>query len=120
MFLKCAGLRWLLIDEISTAGLMVLGILERNTRKACASQMHSVDRDGEERCWGGVNLIVCGDWWQLQAVLQKSICRNPFLRDYESMEMRIRDMFWQLCDETIPHGQSVTLFFDCIDTVCKM
>ena len=36
MFLKCAALRWLLIDEISTAGLKILGLL---AREACEKRV---------------------------------------------------------------------------------
>ena len=31
--------RWLIIDEISTAGLLLLGLLEKHMRKACANQI---------------------------------------------------------------------------------
>jgi hypothetical protein len=115
MFLKCAGIRWILIDEISTAGLMILGLLEKTMRKSCSSQLHATDGDGDERCWGGVNIIICGDWWQLQAVMQKSICRNPFLKDCISLEARIRDMFWQFGAETIPSRRD--LLFELVQQV---
>ena len=32
---ECASMRWGTIDEISTAALMVLGVLEKHTRKGC-------------------------------------------------------------------------------------
>ena len=34
MYNKCISLRWLFIDEVSTASLYVLGVSEKNVRKA--------------------------------------------------------------------------------------
>ena len=81
---------------------MLLGLVEQYARKGCAGQIHAKDKKGMERCFGGLNLVTGGDWMQLPAVLQKSIFRNPFLQDYESPEERIKNMFWQIDEETIP------------------
>ena len=94
MYNKTLSLRWILADEISTAALSVLGILEKNLRKAKENTEGANKEDGTVRDWGGVNLIVAGDWLQLPAVCAKSIFRNPFLKDYEPIERRILDMFW--------------------------
>ena len=102
MFLKCASMCWGTIDEINTAGLTVLGLLEKHTRKGCRGQLHAKDRQGNERAFGGINWVFAGDWLQLPAVAQKNIFRNPFLKDYLSPEERIKNMFWQLDDETMP------------------
>ena len=67
-FLKCLSLRWLIPDEISTSGLIVLGILESNVRKACRQHLHAYNKQGEARAWGGLNLIISGDWLQLPPV----------------------------------------------------
>ena len=68
LFLKCLSLRWLIPDEISTSGLIVLGILESNVRKACRQHLHAYNKQGEARAWGGLNLIISGDWLQLPPV----------------------------------------------------
>ena len=102
MFLKCITKRWLIMDEISAASLYLLGLVEKNTRKGCQGQLYARNAAGDARAWGGLNLLVGGDWLQLPPVAAKSIFRNPFLKDYQSPERRIRDMFWYLDDETIP------------------
>ena len=102
MFLKCISKRWLIMDEISAAALFLLGLVEKNIRKGCQGQFYARNAAGEARAWGGLNLVIGGDWLQLPPVAAKSIFRNPFLKDYASPERRIRDMFWHLDDETIP------------------
>ena len=77
---------------------MVLGIMEKHLRKAKENIDGAHNADGEVRDWGGVNLVVGGDWLQLPALCEKSIFRNPFLKDYEPIERRILDMFWHLND----------------------
>lgn len=89
---KAAGLRFLIIDEISTAALKLLGTLEKHTAQARQSLQFAMDHLGELLHWGGVNLIVVGDWLQLPAVCAKSIFRNPFLKDYFRVERNILDM----------------------------
>ena len=92
---KAAAIRFLIIDEISTAALKVLGILEKHTLTAKEGTPGAEDEDeklGGTRPWGGANLIVGGDWLQLPAVCAKSIFRNPFMRDYITVERRILNM----------------------------
>ena len=72
---------------------------------------YAADRQGYARDWGGVNLIVGGDWLQLPPVLAKSIFRNPFLKEYTAVEHRILDMFWNLGD-TKPIPSSRNLLFE--------
>ena len=98
MYNKAAGKRWLIVDEISTAASYVSGVMEKNVRKARQGTEFSMDAAGEERDWGGVNLIVGGDWLQLPPVRAKSIFRNPFLKGYVSVERHILNMFWPLED----------------------
>ena len=93
---KAASLRFLIIDEISTSALHVLGILEKHLTVARQGLPFAEGVDAESHAWGGVNLVVAGDWLQLPAVCAKSIFRNPFLKDYETVERRILNMFWNL------------------------
>ena len=93
MYTKCEVLRVLLIDEISTASLQVLGTMESHVRRARAGLQWSSDASGEPRDWGGVNLAIFGDWNQLPAVAAKSIFRNPFQKDYSDPEKNVLGMF---------------------------
>ena len=103
MYTKCEVLRVLLIDEISTASLQVLGCMESNMRRARSGLAWSTDSNGEPRDWGGVNLGIFGDWLQLPAVAAKSIFRNPFLKDYTETEKYILGMFWGLSEYQHPY-----------------
>ncbi len=46
-----------------------------------------------------MNGIFCGDWLQLPPVCQKSIFRNPYLKDYETIEKKVLNAFWNLSEE---------------------
>ena len=94
MYTKCEVLRMLLIDEISTASLQLLGTMESHVRRARSGLQWSSDAKGEPRDWGGVNLAVFGDWNQLPPVAAKSIFRNLFLKGYSDPEKNILGMFW--------------------------
>ena len=65
----------------SIAALYVLGILEKHTTVARQGLPFACDADGEAFAFGGVNVVIAGDWLQLPAVKAKSIFRNPFLKD---------------------------------------
>ena len=100
---KSAALRFLIIDEISTASLYVLGVMQKHLTLARQGMPFASAEDGSQFAWGGVNLVVGGDWLQLPAVLAKSIFRNPFLKDYETVERDILNMFWNVdTEEPIP------------------
>ena len=51
--------------------------------------------DGSRIPFGGVNIIFCGDWWQLPPVRAPAIFSNPFLDKYEASEQRVLQMFWK-------------------------
>ena len=100
----------MIVDEISTASLYVAGIMEKNVRKARQGTDFSMDASGDIHDWGGVNLIVGGDWLQLPPVCAKSIYCNPFLKDYVPVERRILNMFWQMENvKGIPPNQNCFL-----------
>ena len=94
VYLRCLAQRWLVADEISSAPLDVLGLLESNTRRASKRKPYAVRPDGLPRPLGGLNLVLCGDWWQLPPVASPSIFSNPFLTGYSPGEQRILRMFW--------------------------
>ena len=74
--------RWLFIDEVEAVGAEILGSVEQNTSEAARRKLYKF-RGGKEdvthqRCFGGLNLCLFGDLWQLPPVLQVSISSNPF------------------------------------------
>ena len=77
LFLKVQGMRWLVVDEASTASLRILDLLDSYLRRACSR--HPYAKAGKKpRPFGGINLIFSGDLWQLPPVKGKSIFSNPF------------------------------------------
>ena len=70
LFLKVQGMRWIIIDEASTASLTILDLIDSYLRRACSRQPFA--RQGrQERPFGGINFIFAGDLWQLPPVKGK-------------------------------------------------
>lgn len=77
LFERVLGIRWLVIDEASTASLTLLGLLDSYLRRACSR--HPYARRGKlQMPFGGINLILAGDLWQLPPVRGKAIFSDPF------------------------------------------
>ena len=95
LFTRAQSIRWLLIDEISTLGPLVLGIFDTNLRRARARQPYAKRNDGMNRPFGGVNFRLCGDWLQLPPVRALGIYSNPFTADMEFPEQRVMEYFWR-------------------------
>ena len=110
MYDRCLSQRWLIMDEISTGALYILGIMEKHVSKARDGKSFSRDLQDNLRSWGGLNLVCGGDWSQLPPVLAKSIFRNPFKVDYEAPERRILNMFWKLQGSDAIPSQTRFLF----------
>ena len=74
LYLRYEHLRWIFIDEVSTAGTPLLAHFENNVRRSTRQEhtwaMRSATR---ERRWGGVNVVYCGDFWQFRPVRATSI-----------------------------------------------
>ena len=96
MYLKCENLRFVLIDEIENLGAETLAIVDVQTRKAAQpgfKQRPNASKAFLDRPFGGLNLLMLGDWWQLPPVLQKSLCGTPFVaHSHEAQGMLA--MFW--------------------------
>ena len=96
MHVKCASLRFLLIDEIEATGAEVLADLE----SAVQAHGNKIFRRDENmllpKPWGGVNVFMFGDFWQLPPVGQIPIMSNPFQEKVlESARLNyIMSMFW--------------------------
>ena len=52
-----------------------------------------VSRELRHRPFGGLNLLMFGDWWQLPPVMQTSLCANPFPKHVHGVQ-RMLDLFW--------------------------
>ena len=119
-FVQYQRLRWIIIDECSTVGLEVLGTLEKKithatrekgtwkiraagtdakpaAHRAAARRSHTTSVSGltgEDRPFGGNNLIVTGDMWQFPPVKATAVFQNPFVTA-ESVQVRaLQKFFW--------------------------
>ena len=80
LFLNALGMRWLVVDEVSTASLVILGLLESYLRRACTRHPYARRRDGVQRPFGGINIVFAGDFWQLPPVRAHAIFPTPSRR----------------------------------------
>ena len=83
---------------------MPFGVLEKHVRQARDKKPYSQRprRRGllRARPFGGINTVLCGDWWQLPPVKQVSLCSNPFdVKSHQSQRMQA--MFWTRGPNTI-------------------
>ena len=80
---KCGALRFLFIDEVEAVGAELLGQLEHNVRAHISSQNSFKYADKEQRYprfFGGVNVVLLGDFWQLRPPGQIAIMSDPTSR----------------------------------------
>ena len=76
LFLNSTGIRWIIIDEISTLSPGLLGLLDAYLRRACCR--HPYARIGaRRRSFGGINIVFAGDFWQLPPVQGIPSSRTP-------------------------------------------
>ena len=79
LFLQALGMRWLIIDEISTVAPEFLGLLDLYLRRACSRHPFLCRQRGAgKRPFGGINMIFAGDFWQPKLVKLISLFLNPF------------------------------------------
>ena len=79
LFLQVLGMRWIIIDEISTVSPELLGLLDLYLRRACSRHPFLRRPHGaSKRPFGGINIIFAGDFWQLTPVKSISLFANPF------------------------------------------
>ena len=113
MTIKCGKLRFLFIDEIEATGADIIGALEGHVTFHISSQSpfkYSWEMNDEgalkkshlPRCFGGVNVIFLGDFWQLNPTGQIALMSNPY-NDKVLANAKanfIMTMFWRQADET--------------------
>ena len=101
LYERCLGVRWLLIDESSTLSPMLLGLLDSYLRRACKRHVYARRPDKSWRPFGGLNVLLCGDLWQLPPVKSVSIFSNPFKKDLQFTEQRTLQMLWKRGEDSI-------------------
>ena len=78
LFNRCLNLRWILIDEISMVSAELLYELQYLVRQAVRRQgTYKVRSDRSIRPFGGVNVLLFGDFWQLRPVRATPLFEPP-------------------------------------------
>ena len=82
---KCQSLRFLFIDEAEALGAGIIGRVELNVSTATRPQWYKYRLNRRTdlsalRVFGGINLVLLGDFWQLAPVQGVSLRSNPFGR----------------------------------------
>ena len=95
LFERVQSLRWLLVDEIEALAAAVFGILDSNLTRALQRSPYAKRRDGSNRPFGGLNLSVSGDWWQLPPVRAIGFYSNPFSSEMDYSEQVAMSFFWR-------------------------
>ena len=78
---RCASLKLLFIDEIETCDIQLLAQVEE--KQVACSARHDMfaseggDSQNAKRLWGGVNVVMTGDWWQLTPTGGVAVMSNP-------------------------------------------
>ena len=75
---RCQSLRFLLVDEISMISAQLFGQLELIMAKVIRRRSpYRTRSDGTSRPFGGVNVLLFGDWWQLKPVTGTALFSDP-------------------------------------------
>lgn len=97
MTVRCGALRFIFIDEVEATGAETIGQLEHNVRFHVPSKnLFKYDIHKKIRIFGGINVCLIGDLWQLRPTGQVAIMSNPFsTKAMENAKARtIMSMFW--------------------------
>jgi len=85
---KMSLLRYIFIDEVEAVSAEILGKVEEETRKHtrrpdCYRLQENQDAAALSlpRAWGGVNVFMIGDWWQLHPTGGIAIMSNPLAKN---------------------------------------
>jgi hypothetical protein len=119
LYKRAQSTQWLVIDEISTLAVLVAGVFDSNLRRARKRHPNARRPDGAERPFGGINVTVAGDWWQLPPVRARGFYSNPFADGLEFAEQRAMRYFWERNADSFqrvfelkkPHRQKDRWFF---------
>ena len=93
--MKCGALRVIIIDEVSMMSAELLGSLERVVSSAVRVRGTYKKRSKDtHRAFGGVNVVMCADFWQLHPVTGTFLASNP-LDVPAGCAQRALELFWQ-------------------------
>ena len=114
--IKCQALRVIIIDEISMLSAELLGALEYVVKGAIRPQeTYKKRKDEQLRAFGGVNIIMCGDFWQLHPVLGTFLADDPTMIPAGRAQNAMR-LFWENHEDSIRSFWPLTQLMRCKDS----
>ena len=115
-YVQYQRLRWIIIDECSTVGLEVLATVEKKLTQATRVKgTWKQNHKGQDRAFGGVNMVITGDMWQFPPVKATAIYQNPFANGYSFQVAALQKFFWSRQPEGIPCLFELTVEQRCTD-----
>ena len=115
-FVKFQRLRWLVIDECSTAALEVLAALEKQLLDATRpKQSWKLRKSGAVRPFAGLNVLIAGDCYQFPAVKATSIFQNPFKSGQSIAVTQLQKILWTHNQANVQHLFELTQEHRCTD-----
>ncbi|CAK0901640.1 unnamed protein product [Prorocentrum cordatum] len=101
---KIQHMRWLIIDEVENVYVELLDAVHRQVQDSTRDRGNpwAVDARVPKQfaMFGGLNLVLLGDLWQIPPVRSLSIAANPFVKRPANVG-RVLEMFWT---EGLPHS----------------
>ena len=97
LFTTLQHTRFLLMDEVENVSAELLAATEKqtsdSTRDAGSYKLRGHGREKTSRPFGGINVVMFLDLWQVPPVRLTSIAANPF-GTHQAKVKKILDMFW--------------------------
>ena len=113
--MKCQALRVIIIDEVSMSSAELFGALEYVVKGAVRAQgTYKKRRSGEARVFGGVNVVMCVDFWQLHPVTGTFIASDPTLTPAGRAQNAL-SIFWEDGADSIRSFWQVSELMRCTD-----
>ncbi|CAK9060177.1 unnamed protein product, partial [Durusdinium trenchii] len=115
-FVKFQRLRWLIIDECSTAALEVLAALEKHLQDGVRPKNSwKCRKSGVARPFAGLNVLLAGDCWQFPAVKATSLFQNPFKSGQSLAVAALQKILWTHNQNNVQHLFELTQEHRCTD-----
>ena len=114
--IKCQALRVIIIDEVSMISAELLGALENVVKTAVRTKgTYKKRSNGDTRLFGGVNIVMLGDFWQLHPVSGTYLASDPDLTPGYGLARNSLNLFWGQGPDTIRNFWSLTELMRCKD-----
>eukprot|EP00973_Karenia_brevis_P091389 12407236-Karenia_brevis.AAC.1 len=98
LFTDLQSMRWLFIDEVENVSVELLACMDKQMEDSIRRRGNTwACRLGVTtncRIFGGLNVIMTGDLWQIPPVRKTAIFDNPFLEGRRARHQKILNMFW--------------------------